>query len=104
MVSQSRWIRRPNVSYSMCATVVELRLQQMADFYEKPHFTMENFKFREVVKWGKKIFAPNYQKAHPYAKSGRTNRLAYVALTLFWHYTAARNKYERIAIGKSSRL
>jgi len=29
-----------------CATVVELRLQQMGDFYEKPHFTMENFKFR----------------------------------------------------------
>ena len=46
----------------------------MGDFYEKPHFTMENFKFREAVKWGLKIFAPNYQKAHPYAKSGRTNR------------------------------
>jgi len=29
-----------------CDTVVELRLQQMGDFYEKPHFTMENFKFR----------------------------------------------------------
>jgi len=28
-------------------------------------------------------FAPNYQKAHAYAKSGRTNRLAYVAVTLF---------------------
>jgi len=26
-----------------CATVVELRLQQMGDFYEKLHFTMENF-------------------------------------------------------------
>jgi len=25
-----------------CATAVELRLQQMGDFYEKPHFTMEN--------------------------------------------------------------
>ena len=31
-----------------CATVVELRLQQMGDFYEEAHFTMENFKFREV--------------------------------------------------------
>ena len=31
-----------------CATVVELRLQQIGDFYEKPHFTMENFKFRGV--------------------------------------------------------
>ena len=44
------------------------------------------------VKWGLKIFSPNYQKAHPYAKSGRTNRLAYVTVT-FWHYyTAARKK------------
>ena len=66
---------------------VELRLQQMGDFYEKPNFTIENFKFREVVKWGLKFFAPDYKKAHPYAKSGRTNRLAYVAVTLFWHYT-----------------
>ena len=66
-----------------CATVLELRLQQMGDFYEKPHFTMENFKFRETVKWGLKVFTPNYQKAHPYAKSGRTNCLAYVAVTLF---------------------
>ena len=33
-----------------CATVVELRLQQMGDFYEKPHFTIQNFKFREAVK------------------------------------------------------
>jgi len=66
-----------------CAIVVELRLQQMGDFYEKLHFTMENFKFCEAVKWGLKIFAPNYQKAHPYAKYGRTNRLAYVAVTLF---------------------
>jgi len=66
-----------------CATVVELPLQQMGDFYEKPHFTIENFKFQGAVKWGLKIFAPNYQKAHPYAKSGGTNRLAYVAVTLF---------------------
>ena len=66
-----------------CATFMELRLQQKGDFYEKPHFTMENVKFRGPVKWGLKIFAPNYQKAHSYAKSGRTNRLAYVAVTLF---------------------
>ena len=64
---------------------MELRLQQKGDFYEKPHLTMENFKFWGPVKWGLKIFAPNYQKAHLYAKSGRTNRLAYVAVTLFWH-------------------
>ena len=55
----------------------------MCDFYEKPHFTTENFKFRGAVKWGLKMFAANYQKAHPYAISGRTNRLAYVAVTLF---------------------
>jgi len=55
----------------------------MGDFYEKPHFTMGCFKFLGAVKWGLKIFAPNYQKAHPYAKSGRTYRLAYVAVTLF---------------------
>jgi len=36
-----------------------------------------------AVKWGLTIFAPNYQNAHPYAKSGQTNRLAYVAVTLF---------------------
>ena len=64
----------------------------MGDFYEKPHFTMENFKFRDAVKWGLKIFAPNYQKAHPYDKFGRTNCLAYVAVTLFGHYTAASKK------------
>jgi len=31
-----------------CATVVELRLQQTGDFDDKPHFTIENFKFREA--------------------------------------------------------
>jgi len=31
-----------------CATFVELRLQKMDDFYEKLHFTMENFKFWEA--------------------------------------------------------
>ena len=53
---------------------------------------MENFKFPGAVKWGLKIFAANYQNAYPYATSGRTNRLAYVAVTLFGHYTAARKK------------
>jgi len=50
--------------------------------YKKPHFTMENFKFWEAVRWGFKIIEPKYQKAHPYAKSGRTNRFAYVAVAL----------------------
>jgi len=66
-----------------CATFMELRLQQMGDLYEKLHFTMKNFKFWEPVKWRLKIFAPNYQKAHPYAKSGRTNRLTYVVVAFF---------------------
>ena len=83
-----------------CATFMELRLQQKGDFYEKPHFTMENFKFWGPVKWGLKIFAPNYQKEHPYTKSGRTNRLAYVAVALFWH-SDEKKKYARIAIGNS---
>ena len=78
-----------------CATVVELRLQQMGDIYEKPHFTMENFKFREAVKQGLKFFAPNYQKAHPSAKSDRTNRLAYVAVTLFFDTIRRREKSTR---------
>ena len=43
---------------------------------------MENFKFRGGCKVGVNFFAPNYQRAHPYAKSGQTNRLAYVAVTL----------------------
>jgi len=64
-----------------CATVVELRIQQMGNFYENPHFTMENFKFWETVRWGLEIFATDCQKVHPYAKSGRTNRLLYVAVT-----------------------
>jgi len=28
-----------------CVTFMELRLQQMGDFYEKPHFTMEILNF-----------------------------------------------------------
>jgi len=71
-----------------CATVVELRLQQIGDFYEKPHFTMDNIKFRgRGCKVGVENFCTKLPKAHPYAKSGRTNRLAYcssdVVLTLY---------------------
>jgi len=81
-----------------CATVVELRLQQMGDFYDKHHFTMENFNYREAVKSELKIFPPTYQKAHPYA-----NRLAYVAVTFFDTIRRREKTYVRIAIGKSSR-
>jgi len=59
------------------ATFMELRLQQKGDFYEKPHFTMKNLKFWGPVKWGLKIFAPNY-KRHTL-----TANLAYVAVALF---------------------
>jgi len=81
-----------------CATVAELRLQQMGDFYEKPHFTMENFKFREAVKWGLKMYAPNYQiwSNKSFGVCGSD-----VVLTL---YGDERKKYARIAIEKSSRL
>jgi len=70
----------------------------MGDFYEKPHFTMEKFKFREAVKWGLTIFAPNYQKSHPYAFGVCGSD---VVLTL---YGGEKKKYARIAIEKSSRL
>jgi len=56
-----RTIRRPMLPIR-CAIVVELRLQQMGDFYEKPHFTIENFKIWKAVKRELKMFAPNYQK------------------------------------------
>ena len=39
------------------ATILEIRLQEMGDFYEKQHFTMENIKFRGAVKSGLKMFA-----------------------------------------------
>ena len=88
------------VSYSMC-NCCGATTTANGRFLRKTAFYKENFKFREAVKWGLKIFAPNYKKAHPYAKSGRTNRLGYVAVRLFCHYTATRKKYARIAIGNS---
>jgi len=39
-------------------------ISKWAIFAKNPHFTMKNFKFWEAVKW-LKMFAPNYQKAHP---------------------------------------
>ena len=81
---------------------MELRLQQKGDFYEKPHFTMENFKFWGPVKWGLKIFAPNYQKAHFYAKIWSNKSFGVcgsdVVLTL---ESDEKKKYARIAIGNS---
>ena len=53
---------------------------------------MENFKFWEAGGLGLKIFGPKYQKAHSYAKTGRINSLAYVAVTVFKRYTARRKK------------
>ena len=39
------WIRRSDVSYLMYKFV---ELQNIVIFYEKPHFTKENFKFWEA--------------------------------------------------------
>jgi len=49
----------------LCATVVELTLQQIGNFYEKPHFTIENFKFRNSVKWGVENFCTKLPKGTP---------------------------------------
>ena len=38
-----------------CAALMELWLQQMGDFYEKPHFTMENFNFGSLWSGGWKL-------------------------------------------------
>jgi len=77
-------------------TFLELGLQTMGDFYEKPHFTMENFKYWKGG-WGLKIFGPKYQKAHPYAKSGRINCLAYVVVAVFIAIRRREKKAHEIA-------
>ena len=61
---------------------------------------MENFKFWEAGV-GLKMFRPKYQNAHLYAKSGRINRLAYVAVAVLC-YKAPRKTRTREPIGKSS--
>jgi len=63
----------------------------MGDFYEKPHVTMENFKFGEVGV-GVNNFWTEVPKRTPYAKSGQINRLAYVAVAVFKRYTAVSKK------------
>ena len=43
--------------------------------------------------WGFIIFVPKYQKAHPYANTGRIKRLAYVPVAAFLTlYTAPRKR------------
>jgi len=71
-----------------CVTVVELYTTiANVRFLRKTAFYYGIFQFRGAVKWGLKIIAPNYQKAHPYAKSGLINRLALFAIqaTLWRH-------------------
>ena len=91
-----RWIRRPNVFYSMCnfcaATTVENGwfLRKTA-FYNRKVYILRGWA------WGLKIFGPKFQKAPPYAKSGRINRLVYVAVAVFWRYTAPRKKVNQNA-------
>jgi len=59
-----RWIR-------------DVQLLWSYDFFlRKTAFYNGKFLISGGCKVGLKIFAPSYQKAHPYAKSGRTNRLA----------------------------
>jgi len=52
---------------------------------------------------GIEYFCTKLPKPHPYAKSGRTNRLAYVAVTLIYvlYGDVREKKYARIAIGNS---
>jgi len=58
-------------------------MQKMGDVLtKKPHFTINSFNFGKPGV-GLKIFGPKYQKAHPYAKSGRINRLVYVPVAVF---------------------
>jgi len=52
---------------------------------------MEKFDFGSLG-WGLNVFGPKYQKAHPYAKSGRIDSLAYVAVAVFKRYTEPRKK------------
>jgi len=49
----------------LCATFMDLRLQQMDDFYEKPHFTMENFKFWGACEMGVENFCTKLPKGTP---------------------------------------
>jgi len=86
-----RWIRRPNVFYSMC-NCCEATTTANGRFFTKMHFTMENLKFWGSVKWGLKIFAPNYQKAHPYAKSGSNKSFGVCGSDVVLTLSAARKK------------
>ena len=88
-----------------CATVVELWIQQMGDFYEKPHFTLENFKFREAVKWEWNVFHQT-TKRHTL-----TPNLVEQIVWRMWQWRCfdtirrrEKKAYARMAIGKSTRL
>jgi len=76
------WIRRPNVSYSMI-NCCKATTTANGRFLRKTAFYNEKFKISKGCKVGVKNFCTKL--AHPYAKSGRTNRLAYVAVTLYVH-------------------
>jgi len=84
------------------ATVVELRLHQMGNFYEKPHFTMENYKFPEAVKWGFKFFCTKLPKDTLLRQVWWNKSFggcgSDVVLTL---YGGEKKMYVRIAIGNS---
>jgi len=71
---------------------MELRLQQMGDFYEKPHFTMENFYILGACKVGVENYWTKVPKGTTLRQIWSKNRLAYVAVALIWRYTTARKK------------
>jgi len=81
-----------------CTTFVQLRLQKIGDFLTKNYILQWKFlNFGDGVEnlW------TSAKKAHPYAKSGRINRLAYVPVVVFWRYRTPRKKHARTVIGKS---
>jgi len=55
----------------------------MGNFTKTRILLWKIFKFWEAGKYGLKIFGAKYQKAHPYAKTGKINRLVYVSVAVF---------------------
>ena len=77
-----------------CTTFVELWLQYSLCLIFRLQWKILNF---ERLGWALKIVGPECQKAHPYAKAGRINRLSYMAVTVFERYTAPIN-YETASL------
>jgi len=92
-------------SQSQCF-LFDVQLLWSYDYSKWAIFTKNRILQQKILNFGScKVGVENFctklPKTHPHAKSGRTNRLAYVAVTLFRHYTATRKKYVRMVIGNS---